>query len=271
MARRRRRGGKSNAGPIAIVLVLAVLLGVLVAGLGWLLLKARSDYVPRDQATLCPKAGYSAQTLVLIDTTDALAPVTQTQVLQKLRDLVASIPKDGLLELRLLQADPTNPAVVLARCNPGDGSDIDPVTGNPELAKRRWETEYAAKAEEALQAGVAGSEQDASPIMETLQTIAAEHLTSAHDRAIPSRLVVVSDMIQHTAQYSHFRDGLAPEAYGGATAQRLATDFAQAEVEFWLVRRDTRIDAAELGAFWLRWAEDNNAKRPARLTPLMGM
>lgn len=268
--RGRRQGGR--AGQVALVVVLAGLLVALAGGLTWLLLKARADYVPRDVATLCPKAGYSAQTLVLIDTTDALASVTQTQVLQKLHDLVATIPKNGLLELRLLKADAETSPVVLSRCNPGDGSDIDPVTGNPQLAKKRWETEYSEKAEEALQSGIVGTEQDFSPILETIQRIAAEHLTSAHDRAIPSRLVVISDMIEHTKTYSHFRDGMSLEAFDRLAKDRLATDLAGADIEFWLVRRDiAKIDPKELSAFWLQWAEASNSRRPAKLTALMGM
>jgi hypothetical protein len=256
-----------------LIVVLAATLILLVGALTWLVVKARADYVPRDQATLCPLSGYTSQTLILIDTTDALAPVTQTQVLNKLRDVVTSIPKDGLLELRLLGADATQTRLAMEPlCNPGDGSDIDPVTGNPEMAKRRWQTQYAERAEEALGGSVVGSEQDYSPIMEAIQQIAAEHLTSQHDRSIPSRLVVISDMIQHTVGYSHYVDGLSPEAFAAKGRNRLATDLAGAAVEFWMVRRATqRVDAEQLGSFWLEWASDSNAKKPVTLSPLMGM
>lgn len=273
MSRRRsgRRGG--NAGQVALIAVLAALLVFLVGGLIWLFVKARAEYVPRDVASLCPLSGYTSQVLVLIDTTDALAPVTQTQVLAKLRDLVASIPKDGLLELRRLSANADQSLPVMGPlCNPGDGADIDPVTGNPEMAKRRWQTEYAEKVEAALQGTVNGSEQDFSPIMEVIQRIAAEHLTSAHDRSIPSKLVVVSDMIQHTPTYSHYVDGVALTTYEEKARDRLATDLAGASVEFWMVRRATKkIDPERLSAFWLDWSEKSNARVPATLSPLMGM
>jgi hypothetical protein len=273
MSRRRRGRQRGNGGQIVLIVVLAATLVLLVGGLSWLFVKARAEYVPRDQASLCPLSGYTSQTLVLVDTTDALAPVTQTQVLNKLRDLVAAIPKDGLLELRLLSADAARTRPVMAPlCNPGDGADIDPVTGNPEMAKRRWETEYAEKVEDALLKSVGGSEQDFSPIMEAIQQIAAEHLTSEHDRSIPSRLVVVSDMIEHTADYSHYVDGLSPETFHAKARNRLATDLADASVEFWMVRRATqRIDPEQLGSFWLEWASDSNAKKPATLSLLMGM
>lgn len=273
MSRRRRRSSGATAGQITLIVVLATALVLLVGGLIWLVVKARTDYVPRDLATLCPLSVYTSQTLILIDTTDALAQVTQTQVLNKLRDVVTAIPKDGLLELRLLGADAaqTRPAME-PLCNPGDGADIDPVTGNPEMAKRRWQTQYAEKVDEALRSSVVGSEQDYSPIMEAIQQIAAEHLTSQHDRSIPSRLVVVSDMIQHTAGYSHYVDGLSPEAFAAKARNRLATDLAGAAVEFWMVRRSTqKVDAEQLGSFWLEWASDSNAKKPATLSLLMGM
>lgn len=271
---RRRRGRRGNAlGQVALIVVLTAALVFLVGGLSWLFLKARSEYVPRDLASLCPLSGYTSQTLVVIDTTDALASVTQTQVLNKLRDLVASTPKDGLFELRLLSADAEQSLPVMEPlCNPGDGTDIDPITGDPATAKRRWQTQYAEKLEEVLRTSVDGSEQEFSPIMEVIQHIAAEHLTSAHDRSIPSQLVVVSDMIQHTSTYSHYVDGVSVEAYEAKARNRLATDLAGASVEFWMVRRATqKVDPEQLGGFWLQWASDSNAKRPATLLPLMGM
>lgn len=268
--RRRSRGG-GNAGQIAVIVALVVVLVALVGGLSWLFFKANAQYVPREVATLCPKAGFTSQTLVLLDTTDALAPVTQTQVLEKLRDLITGIPKDGFFQLRLLGADAEHSVPVVSLCNPGDGSDIDPLTGNPDRARDRWQHEYANAVEAALTAGIAGSEQDFSPIMETLQRMAAERLTANRDRAIPTHIVVVSDMIQHTGTYSHYRDGLSEAAYAAGPKDRLATDFAGADVDFWLVRRDgARFDLEALAAFWLHWAEANHAHPPAKLNPLMG-
>lgn len=272
MARSRRRGGGSNnAGQIALIFALLVALVALVGGLSWLFVKANAQYVPREATTLCPKAGYTSQTLVLLDTTDALAAVTRTQVLQKLRDLVSAIPKDGFFELRLLTANAEESVPVVSLCNPGDGSDIDPLTGNPDRARDRWQHEYASKVEAALMQGIEGAEQDFSPIMETLQRMAAERLTASRDRAIPTRIVVVSDMIQHTDTYSHYRDGLSEVAYTAGPRDRLATDFAGADLEFWLVRRDSaRFDLEALGAFWLHWAETNHARPPAKINALMG-
>ena len=156
--------------------------------------------------------------------------MTQTQLLQKLRDVEAAIPTNGYFELRLLNADldpdGTNRQ---ALCNPGDGSGIDPLTGNPERARLRWENDYVAKVEAALKDALTGKEQDFSPIMEAIQLIAAERFTSAKDRALPNRLIVVSDMIQHTETYSHYRDGLSMEAYKSGPAERLATDLGQAD------------------------------------------
>lgn len=273
MSRRRRGRAGNNAGQVVLIVVLGAAFIFLVVGLIWLFLIAKGNQVPRDQATLCPLSGYTSQTLVLIDTTDPLPLVTQTQVLQKLRDVVAEIPKNGLLELRLLSADPEQSRLAMkVKCNPGDGSDIDPVTGDAEGAKRRWQTEYVQKVEEALRNSLAGSPQDFSPIMEAIQRIAAEHLTSSHDKSIPTRLVVVSDMIQHTDAYSHYRDGLEPETFSAMARNRLATDLAGASVEFWMVRRASqKIDPEQLGHFWLEWATNSKAKRPADISLLMGM
>ncbi len=273
MSRRRRGRSGAKPGPIVLVVLLGVLLVSLVGGLTWLFLKGRAQYVPRDQASLCPLTGPESQTLVLIDTTDALADVTQTQVLGKLRDLVASVPKNGLLEIRAMDADPGKSiAVMTPICNPGDGKDIDPLTGNPEKAMALWKEQYLAKVEDVLASTIHGSPQDFSPILEVLQRIAAEHLTTSRDRSIPSKLVVVSDMIQHTPAYSHYVDGLSLETYRAKAGKRLATDLAGASVELWMVQRATqKVNPEELGNFWLEWVTASNAHAPVTLSPLMGM
>ncbi|MGN6490107.1 MAG: hypothetical protein ACTHLT_20095 [Devosia sp.] len=256
MARRRRRSGSGVGGQVAAIVVVLVLIFAVSGGLIYLYLDASSRHVPIDPESLCPETGITAQTVVLLDTTDALAPVTRSQVLNQLSDVVAELPRGGLLELRVLNQDPGRTERLVHLCNPGDGADLNGLTANPELAKKRWREKFEAPVAAKLDAAVAGGEQNASPIMAALQQIAAEQLSKESQRSIPTRIVVVSDMLEHTQFYSMFRDGIDYQGFVAKAGARYLTDFAGARVDIWLVQRDRPdIDATALAEFWLRWID----------------
>jgi hypothetical protein len=256
MARRRRRSGSGSGGQIAAIVALAVVIVGVSSGLVYLYLDATSHHVAIDPDSLCPEAGITAQTIVLLDTTDALAQVTRSQVLNQLGDVVAELPRGGLLDIRVLNEDPGKTERLVHLCNPGDGADLNGLTANPDLAKKRWHDRFEAPVAEKLDAAVAGGEQHASPIMAALQQIAAEQLSSKDQRAIPTRIVVVSDMLEHTPFYSMFRDGLDYDGFVAKAGARYLTDFAGAQVDLWLVQRDRPdIDPTAVAEFWLRWID----------------
>jgi hypothetical protein len=256
MARRRRRSAGGVGGQIAAIVALAVAIVGLLSGLIYLYLDASSHQVPLDPDSLCPQTGIAAQTLVLLDTTDALAPVTRSQVLNQLGDVVAELPRGGLLDIRVLNEDPGRTERLVHLCNPGDGADLNGLTANPDLAKKRWRERFEAPVSAKLDAAVSGGEQNASPIMAALQQLAAEQLSSRTQRDIPTRIVVISDMLEHTQFYSMFRDGIDYQGFVAKAGARYLTDFAGAQVDLWLVQRDRAdIDPTALAEFWLRWID----------------
>src|SRR5690606_25989147 len=124
-------------------------------GLLYLYLEATSRHVAIDADSLCPETGITAQTIVLLDTTDALAPVTRSQVLNQLSDVVAALPRGGLLDIRVLNEDPGSTERLVHLCNPGDGADLNGLTANPDLARKRWRDRFEAPVSEKLDAAVA--------------------------------------------------------------------------------------------------------------------
>ena len=274
MATRRRRRTSGTGGQIAAIVILAIVLIVVLAGIGWFWLRATDAFVEIDEASLCPTDGITAQTIVLLDTTDELSQVTQAEVLNRLNDLTDSLPRGGLLNIRVLNEDPDKTKSVLTLCNPGAGDDIDPMIGNPDLAKRRWNERFAGPAAIALADSVSGGAQNFSPILAALQQIAAERLSSKHQQSIPTRIVVVSDMLEHTGYYSHFRDGRGTstfiDTYKEIAGQRYLTDLHGADIDFWMVMRDRPdIDVTELAEFWLQWADISHGR--GHVVRLMGM
>lgn len=254
--RRRRRSGRGTGGQIAAIVVVAMAILAISGALVYLYVDATSRHVEIDSASLCPRSGPTAQTIVLLDTTDALAQVTRSQVLNQLGDVVAELPRGGLLDIRVLNEDPGKVERLVYLCNPGDGTDLNELTANPEMAKKRWHEKFELPVSQKLDAAVAGTEGKASPIMAALQQIAAEQLTRKDQRVIATRIVVVSDMLEHTQFYSMFRDGMDFDGFVEKAGARYLTDFVGARVDIWLVQRDrSDIDQTALAAFWLRWID----------------
>lgn len=252
IGRSRRR--RSNAGPWLLIAVIASGLLVVVGGLGYLYVQALSKHEVLE-SDLCPSTGARGQTLVLVDTTDALSSVTQTEVQTWLADLATHIPKGGRFELRALQPGASRTRTIFSLCNPGDGSDLDQITGNPEMALKRWRDGFSGPLAQALQEATIGGKADTSPIMAGIQQLAVDRLASAQAKSAPNTVVVVSDMLENTEYFSHYRQGgdfVSFEASQAAT--RFATALNGANVQIWLIRRpDAPIDSIPLIAFWTKW------------------
>jgi hypothetical protein len=269
MARTRRRTGGSG-GQIALIVILSFVICAAIVGIGAFYFIAQRTYVPLEADTLCPKAGITSQTVVLLDTTDPLADVTKQEVLSRLGDASAGVPKGGLLQVWVLAADPAATKPALSLCNPGNGQDIDPVIGNPTLAKKRWGEKFEGPVEAAMNASVAGTEQHFSPILAGIQKIAAERLSSAALQQVPTTIIVVSDLLENTPYYSHFKDGLDFATFEAKAGARYLTQLHGAAVDFWMVQRARKdIDATALATFWLKWVDASGGK--GQVERLMGM
>lgn len=245
------------------MLVIGGLLAVVIAaavGMGLIYFRAVNNYVRTGQ-DLCPIAGPRAQTIVLVDATDTLSALTRSEIAQRLADLAASTPKGSRLDIRTLRSDDARTNAIFSLCNPGDGSDLDPLIANPEAARRKWEEGFSAPLEVALEASTGEGEADTSPIMAAIQQIAVERLTSASDRSIPTSLVVVSDMLENSPLFSMYRSGANYAAYAASpAANAYASNLTGATVDVWLVRRDAApADANALIDFWDRWFTESGA------------
>jgi hypothetical protein len=269
-ARRRRRSGGGDGWKIA----LGVLAGVIaLGGLGGMMwLNATVERPPvLDAVTLCPTGpalhhptdGASPVTVVLLDGSDALPEIAQLEVTKALTDLAESIPVGGLLDMRRL--DPAHPrgAVLFQRCNPGDGAGLSEWTANPEAARRRWLADFREPIDAIIARGVPVADAETSPIMATVQGIAVEYFRGRNNPEAPNRLVIVSDMLENTPDYSQYREPLDYPAFAGSPAARkFATDLHGAEVTVYYVSRD-RSGEADSGAhirFWDSWIADNGGR-----------
>src|SRR4051794_18943219 len=165
-----------------------------------------------DQTTYCPVDGPRATLVFLIDTSDPLPPPALKEVRTKLFDTADGLRPYGLLEIRTLNAAGEG-HVIFTRCNPGDGSQLNAFTGNPALAHKRWQESFQKPLAEVLQHGLEPAPSKTSPIMGTIQNIAIEHFTGRANESKPKQLIVVSDMLEHTPEYSQYAGTLSFERY----------------------------------------------------------
>ena len=194
MAQRRRRGR-----PKAPFLALGAAVGVLVA-LVVVALWPRGEYDPK---TLCPQDGDYSRTAVLIDATDSLS-ATQVKAIREevgaLRDRLALHEWVGIFVL-----DEDNlvlPSPNVALCYPGDESTANPLYENPRQIRRRYEREFQAPIEAALERLASLPAERTSPILEMIRAVA---LDRNFDSTKGRRLIVVSDLLQNVPDYSHYR------------------------------------------------------------------
>lgn len=273
MARRhssRRSRRKPEGVPIlALTLFILVLLGV-GGGMGWMYFDGKAKHPPVD-AELCPLTGPTEQTIVLVDATDAVAPITQQEVMTKVADLANATKKWARFELRILVPGSDRTNILFSKCNPGDGSDLNEYNGNPALARKNWVSLFRAPLEQSMAKSMSGSGAETSPIMAGIQQIAVDRLSSEQERAVFNRVLVVSDMLENSEYFSVYQSGSDIDAYRASPAQkRFNTDLAGAEIAIWLIERETKVPTVGLMEFWAEWILQNRGS-PGKITRLQGL
>lgn len=252
---KRRRSSAGGLTKAAGVVAGAVGLA-LIAGVVWFNLAHPPLEIDKD--TLCPKSGPVSTTVVLIDVSDPLTPLAQEDVKNEISAAAGEVPKFGLLELRLLDPGSEGGKVLFSRCNPGDGRELSQLIANPDLERKRFEQDFSRPLQALLSSAVQSEPAETSPIMETIQWIAVKSRSPGGQGL--SRLFVVSDMIQHSDEYSLYKGDPSFERFRRSPAyQRLRTDLKGAEaVVFFIHRAKAGVMDNDLVQFWERWFADND-------------
>jgi hypothetical protein len=209
---------------------------LVVAGIGWYVL-VESDSKRLD-SNLCPaEGGPSSVRVVIVDATDPYNAIQWRNVRNRLLDLKEDVPKHGLLAIFSVTEglqETLQPEFEL--CNPGSGDELSIWTSNPELARRKWERSFVAPVDSILSTLNTDEPRRRSPIMEAIQ--AARARVGTYDTG-DRKLLLVSDLMQHTETYSHY--GSRPPDFerfeSTATEGKLSADLSGWEVEVLYARR----------------------------------
>jgi hypothetical protein len=159
---------------------------------------------PRDPQTLCPKTGPVGHTLILVDKSDPWSQVQAGRLKALVKQIGETLPTDRLLSIYVFNDvfEPGFPALV-SLCNPG--RTVSELIGNPRREYVRWVEKFGRPLDEALAALTQPGKGNQSPIVEAIGDV-----VSRRENRVPageSALVIVSDMLQNSNQFSVFGNG----------------------------------------------------------------
>lgn len=267
MARRNRRRSSSNSGSlggtavkVAVTLVLTAVLGGAIGLAAW----REFGEEAIDSETYCAVSGPSALTVIAIDASDPYDAVQVREIDNQVRDLLGRMEAGHRLDIYTMNAGRGGLATrVFSRCNPGHAIWIDQVAGQPTQVERIYREEFSDAIDAALNNTIAEGAANTSPIVESLRAIAADSLGDV-PLETPRRLIIASDLVQHSDVYSMFRSGVGDfQAFSNSRHYADAqTDFRSADVDLIVIVRSEygHLQTRELLLWWEEYMRANNGR-----------
>jgi hypothetical protein len=222
-------------------------------------------------AHLCPAGGPLGHYVLLVDKTDPLT-FTQKQAFQvRLRDLVEKrTPRGYLLSVFVLGESFRDTAQPLAElCNPGDGSDRSALTANLAHLRRQYDERFIAPLMAEADALQSATPEKTSPIFEMLQLVGINAF-QAHAVKGERRLIVMSDLLQNTPQFSMYHGTLDFDAFARSDyGRKVQAQLPGVDVELDVLLNTPALQTRRNLKFWEDWF-DRAGARVVRVDPLEG-
>ncbi|MEO0818630.1 MAG: hypothetical protein AAFX86_15160 [Pseudomonadota bacterium] len=191
-----------------------------------------------------------AHTVVLIDQSDPFSPNDMDWVRQLIDEEARSLPKYGRLTVLMPNAArPFDPKVLHMACSSGSPDKANPILSNPRMVADAFQKSFYEPLLSDIDRALEDTRQPASPLSEALYSIAdrADFQSGKRNR----RLVVVSDLMQHSDGFSFYRLGAD---YGAFRDSDLAQDMARLQgvdvVARIVPRQLYDLPMGEVKAFW---------------------
>lgn len=216
----------------------------------------------------CPLDGrYAAQMAILVDPSDTLTTV-QVSATPRILDIIErEVPE--LTEIRVYavgRAGRRDTAAAIRLCKPTHPDSVSSFTGNPTIVAREYDDDFVVPLRETLSSLLNVESDTISPIMEAIQA-AAVNAFQPRAAPIPRHLLIVSDLIQNSADLSFYTD---PIDFGPLSRSpdygTLRVDLSGVSVTaFLLARRGQggRIQAGGLRRFWEDYFIDQGVEDPS--------
>lgn len=239
-----------------VVLILAAL-GIL-AGIGYVyFMESRTPGLTED---LCPADGPSEHLVILVDTTD---PVTRTQLQlahQRIDKEIQDVPVGTRLSFSTVNPDlHIRQSAFTSLCKPPSGDEVSEFSRNPRMVQEQYEKDFRKPVDDALARLLAVPEAPSSPIMESLQEFASS-IPGFTTTESPRKVVLMSDLIQHSAAFSFYRGGSWRSFSDAEGPKRFGTAFINAEITILRIPRNVEMHAI-VDDFWVRYLSQQGFKK----------
>ena len=231
------------------VLMILVALGVL-GMIGFYSFKLSRD--PGLTEELCPADGPRAHLAILVDTTDPLTLTHLQRTRQILDAKIGAAPVGTRVSFSTVNPDSgVRQSAFFSICKPPSKEDASPLTANPRMVHEQYEAAFEKPVEATLRRLLTIPEAPSSPIMEGLQEFASripEFATT--DR--PRELVIMSDLMQHSASFSFYRGGTWKSFSNANGPERFGLAFS--DVDITILRIPRVVEKVEVvDDFWARY------------------
>jgi hypothetical protein len=234
--RRSKKNYENIIGGIIIIIFVIVIIALFYT---YYLVNSRT--VKIDKNTFCPDPPAQI-TVVLIDRSDKLNVAQQMAIRINLNDIRETIPKGG--EFSLYSVNSTRNALLQNEfkiCNPGRRENIDPLIGNPSIAERRWKTGFAEPLKKVLDSMLEPNIASESPIMESIQSVALTAFSGKKLENVPKRLIIVSDMLHKTSEFSCYSGKLDFTSFKNTRYfRKIRSGLDGVRVSIFYIRRETK-------------------------------
>lgn len=226
---------------------------------------------PPDKTTLCPAKGPKGHVILLVDKTDPLN-FTQSASFRTLLEGLAErgIEPGYLLSVFALGEDYRETAKpVFEKCNPGKGEGKSELTDTISKLQKQFRTEFLDPMLDLADILQGSQPAKASPVFEMIQLVS---INGFRKRAVdgPRRLIIVSDMLQNTPQFSMYRGIGEFSAFQGSDyGKRMQADLKGVAVELHYVMNTPQLQNRRHLKFWEDYFSGAGA-RIAAVRPMEG-
>ena len=202
MPRRQIKASVSDWRRGMVLLVIGI---ALIAGLGYAAWYLRATRIQLD-AENCPRAGPRAIHVIIFDRSDPITRLQAQQIEQILHRLRGEAKFGYRFDLFTFEGDTKSVLQPILRvCSPQRYEEANELIENPERVKKVYEEKFSAVLDRTIAELLIESTRDSSPIIESLKAAAITSFGQVERGKLPLRITLVSDMVQHSALFSHLR------------------------------------------------------------------
>jgi hypothetical protein len=215
--------------------------------------------------TMCPAEGPQGHVVLLVDKTDPLNFIQKEAFTALLQELAGAGVEPGYLVsvFALGENYKATAKPIFEMCNPGNGQGKSELTANIKMLKRQFDEKFHGpmlRLADELQTANPGK---TSPVFEMLQ-LASINSFRKHDIAGPKRLIIVSDMLQNTPEYSMYKGIEDFQSFRSSEySKKLHVDFKGASVELHYIMNTPHLQTRKQLLFWEEYFKNANGRLSA--------